>query len=152
MAISVRTPSGSILHVLVHFFTFAIAVSYRYHYELKFSYATTAAKISFSFLTWLRPQRTPGKFSYIWHFNEVGIIVTNCERARIQFDIHFLPVPPLLLKFPIIFVWWLKVLFLPRVLVLYYFLLCFNRVGRITGRLPQELADQIVENVLELFR
>ena len=27
-----------------------------------------------------------------------------------------------------------------------------NRVGRITGRLPQELADQIVENVLELFR
>ena len=32
---------------------------------------------------------------------------------------------------------------------------CFpveHRVGRITGRLPQELADQIVENVLELFR
>lgn len=27
-----------------------------------------------------------------------------------------------------------------------------HRVGRITGRLPQELADQIVENVLELFR
>ena len=26
-----------------------------------------------------------------------------------------------------------------------------HRVGRITGRLPQELADQIVENVLELF-
>ena len=32
------------------------------------------------------------------------------------------------------------------------FILCLNRVGRITGRLPQELADQIVENVLELFR
>ena len=75
----------------------------------------------FLFSDLVATQRTPGKFSYIWHFNEVGIIVTNCERARIQFDIHFLPVPPLLLNFPIIFVWWLKVLFLPSVLVLYYF-------------------------------
>ena len=39
-----------------------------------------------------------------------------------------------------------------RLFTTVFFLKKKNRVGRITGRLPQELADQIVENVLELFR